>query len=331
MIAHLDLCTSVYVPFLTAACPCRPGASFHSVAFQPGTGTYVAAASSERVVRLYRVADGEIARTLDGHTNSVTCVAFQPSGRLLATSSVDCTIRLWRAAQGSCIRVLGERSRAKVWSCAFDRSGLILASGGSDNIVRIWRVSDGSVLSTLAGHKGAIRSLSFHPHVPGLLASGEGNLTWGSDNSVRIWMIGESSSALTDLAKSASLDMLEGYCKAIVLGHLKMVTCVAFPPDGSILVTCSRDARVRIWEVTAKRGNERLGSRVHPAAAGAGVPELQRGLPAAVGASMTMSEQESIVAAQMTGGGAHEMQMGGVRYGRSGALRGLAHRSSSLS
>ena len=53
------------------------------------------------------------------------------------TASVDCTIRVWRAADGSCVRVLGERSRAKVWCCAFDCSGLLLASGGSDNVVRV--------------------------------------------------------------------------------------------------------------------------------------------------------------------------------------------------
>ena len=43
----------------------------------------------------------------------------------------------------------------------------------------MWRISDGSVLSALTGHKGAVRSLAFHPHVAGVLASGEGNLTWG--------------------------------------------------------------------------------------------------------------------------------------------------------
>ena len=234
-----DVHLSMYAHVLNAAHPHRPGVSFHSVAFQPGPGAYLAAASSERLVRIYRVADGEVARTLDGHTNAVTCVVFQPSGKVLATSSVDCTLRLWRAADGSCLRILGERSRAKVWCCAFDRSGLILASGGSDGIVRVWRVADGSVLSAVSGHKGAVRSLCFHPLIPCLLASGEGNLTWGSDNSVRIWMIGDTSSALGDLAQSTSLDMVEGSCKAIVLGHSKMVTCLAFPPGNDSLCESS--------------------------------------------------------------------------------------------
>ena len=105
--------------------------------------------------------------------------------------------------------------------------------------MRVWRVADGSVLSAVSGHKGAVRSLCFHPLIPCLLASGEGNLTWGSDNSVRIWMIGDTSSALGDLAQSTSLDMVEGSCKAIVLGHSKMVTCLAFPPGNDSLCESS--------------------------------------------------------------------------------------------
>ncbi len=33
-----------------------------------------------------------------------------------------------------------------------------------------------------------------------------------------------------------------------------MVTAVAFAPDGSLLVTCSRDASVRFWAVSTTRG-----------------------------------------------------------------------------
>lgn len=279
----------------------RSGISFHSVAFQPGTGAYIAAASSERVVRLYRVVDGEIARTLVGHTNAVTCVSFQPpDGKLLATASVDCTIRVWRAADGSCVRVMGERSKAKVWACAFDRSGLVLASGGSDNVVRVWRVADGTVLSVLSGHKGAVRSVAFHPHITGVLASGEGNLTWGSDNSVRLWFVGNDASSLLKTASSSSLDMIPATCKAIVLGHSKMVTCVAFPPDGSILVTTSRDSCVRLWGVSVGDRNNHIDTRLHPAAA------LTTAVPSSQGMTngnqSFMSQQEAQIAAQMSGG-----------------------------
>ena len=299
----------------------RAGVSFHSVAFQPRTGGYIAAASSERVVRLFRVADGEVARTLVGHSNAVTCVAFQPpDGTLLATSSVDCCIRLWRAADGSCVSVLGERSRAKVWCCSFDRSGLLLASGGSDNVVRVWRVADGTVLCVLSGHKGAVRSVAFHPFISGVLASAEGNLTWGSDNSVRLWLVGENSLLLLETAKSSSLDMIAGTCKAIVLGHSKMVTSVAFSPDGSILVTTSRDSCAGLWEVSITDGITRVDLRLHPAAA-MRESVASRGVAAQQEDDEQlahMSQQEAQVAALMS-----DMELGAV--GNSNFLVDLNH------
>lgn len=100
----------------------RPGVSFHAVQFQPGDGGgggggggHIAAATSEKVVRLFRVSDGECARTYVGHQNAVTCLSFQPThGRSFATGSVDSTVRVWSAVDGTCLCALGERSSDKV-------------------------------------------------------------------------------------------------------------------------------------------------------------------------------------------------------------------------
>ena len=269
----------------------RQNVSFHSVAFQPRMGAYLAAASSEPVVRLYRVEDGEIARTLAGHGGAVTCVAFQPpEGLLLATASVDCTLRLWHTVDGSCVHVLGQRSKAKVWCCAFDSSGLVVASGGSDCVVRVWRVADGSMLAALSGHKGAVRSVVFHPLLSCVLASGEGNLTWGSDNSVRLWFVGDDPCALLAAAKSEALDMVAGGCKAVLLGHTRMITALSLAPDGCVLVSVSRDASARLWQLSVVGDRGQLLDASLPLNLGEA-----RGVEEANG----MSAQEAVVAAEM--------------------------------
>jgi len=66
-----------------------------SVAFAPN-GATLASGSADRTVRLWRVADGRLLHTLEGHTDQVDSVAFTPDGATLASGSVDDTVRLWR-------------------------------------------------------------------------------------------------------------------------------------------------------------------------------------------------------------------------------------------
>jgi WD40 repeat protein len=62
------------------------GGRFHAVAYHPAAGEYIAAAASDLLVRVYRAAAApaaggaggrECVRELAGHSNAVTCVAFQ--------------------------------------------------------------------------------------------------------------------------------------------------------------------------------------------------------------------------------------------------------------
>jgi WD40 repeat protein len=55
----------------------------------------LASGSADNTVRLWRVSDGALLRTLEGHTGSVASAAFSPDGRLLASGSIDGTVRLW--------------------------------------------------------------------------------------------------------------------------------------------------------------------------------------------------------------------------------------------
>ena len=70
-------------------------------------------------------------------TDTVTSVAFSPTGKTLATGSLDKTIRLWDSRTGQLLNTfVGHTSYV---SCvAFAPDGNTVASASSDHTVRLW-------------------------------------------------------------------------------------------------------------------------------------------------------------------------------------------------
>jgi WD40 repeat protein len=57
-------------------------------------------------VKLWDVCTGEVLKTLQGHTDSVRTVAFNPDGTIIASGSADETIKLWDVRNGECLKTL---------------------------------------------------------------------------------------------------------------------------------------------------------------------------------------------------------------------------------
>jgi WD40 repeat protein len=135
----------------------------------------VATGGEDKTVRLWNGRTGKQAGLLEGHTGQVLDVAFDPSGKLLASASADEGARVWEVLKRQPYASLTGHTNhvvSVVWS---GPDTLLTAS--ADGTARVWR-PDGDLLAALVGHRDAVRG--------GAMANGLA-LTWSYDGTARLW------------------------------------------------------------------------------------------------------------------------------------------------
>ncbi|MEC4892763.1 MAG: CHAT domain-containing protein [Oscillatoria sp. PMC 1051.18] len=107
-----------------------------SVAVSPD-GSLVAAASSERPIYLWKVADGEECRILSANSSKARAIAFSPDGRTLV-SGEDTQLRIWNYHTAEVLQAIP--SLAIVHAVAFSPDGQTLVSGTANGEINIYRL-----------------------------------------------------------------------------------------------------------------------------------------------------------------------------------------------
>lgn len=97
------------------------------------------AAVQDWAVRVYDLNARQDRNPLKGHKGVVSCVAFSPTGSIIATGSWDGTVRFWDPLTGL-ERAVFQWPIGKVFSLAFAPDGLRLAAGGDRGAVVVWDV-----------------------------------------------------------------------------------------------------------------------------------------------------------------------------------------------
>jgi WD40 repeat protein len=243
----------------------QTGSWVRSLAYSPD-GQTLAAGLFDGTARIWRISDGSLVHTFEGHTGWVRSIAFSSDGELVVTAADDDTVRVWSVEDGSLqckiehlegIRVLalspddhtlavglqdssiklfdfqdGSPSRTLsghedwVRSLAFSPDGKKLASGAFDATARIWDVASGRLEVTLDGHQSSVLGLAFSPDGQ-TLASGS------VDTTVKLW------------------DVKKGRLLQTLVGHTDFVYGVAFSPDGRFVISSAGDNTARLWDVSA--------------------------------------------------------------------------------
>jgi len=204
-------------------------------------GTRIVTASWDNTARVWDAATGATLAELKGHTRWVNSAAFSPDGTRIVTASDDQTARVWEAATGATVAELKGHT-SSVWSAAFSPDGKRIVTASDDQTARVWDSATGASLAELKGHTSSVWSAAFSP-------DGTRIATASRDNTARVW----------DAATGASPDEFErhwlrrrdaatGSTLVVLEGRTELVWSVSFRPDGTRIVTESRDGTAWAWD-----------------------------------------------------------------------------------
>jgi len=228
-------------------------------AFSP-FGTIFATASSDQSIILWDIEKGEQIKTLQGHKGMIRCCCFSGNSQYLATGSSDETLRIWNIQTFELIRTL-TGPEFSITTCGFTPDDLYVVSGSVYGDLRIWEIDSSKCEDMMQAHDSGVSGVgisgcSFCPTYgvvggkwPGSQKRHHGEspiyllATCGGDNFVKLWKV-KTASAYSSNCKFKAKSVLEGHS-----GH---VWDCKFSSNGELLVSCSSDKTVILWNPRSK-------------------------------------------------------------------------------
>ena len=169
-------------------------------------------------------------KTLDGHTDDISCAAVTPDGRTAISGSWNGTLKVWDIANIATGRELHTLTghTAYVPAIAVTPDGRTAISGSRDKTLKVWDIATGGALRTLTGHADAVLAVALTP-------DGRYAISGSHDKTLKVW----------DIATGRELRTLTG--------HTDWVRAVAVTPDGRTAVSGSDDNTLKVWDIATGR------------------------------------------------------------------------------
>eukprot|EP00900_Chrysochromulina_parva_P010108 jgi/Chrpa1/19099/Chrysochromulina_OHIO_Genome00005980-RA len=216
---------------------------FTAFALAP-SGTELVTAGRSRQLRSWVLDVGvttcEFTRVWKAHKMPVMDLAYDASGRFVASGSADSTAMVFDVAKGIATHVFrGHTGVVHLVRFHPDASRLHLYTSGADNGVRVWDLRSRACVAELKSHVGLPTAIAFS-------ADGATILTAGRDQLVNVW-----NAATYSLTTSIAVKLFDTHdmgCR-LLFGHTDVVLALDVSADGTLLASSSKDCTARVWGV----------------------------------------------------------------------------------
>jgi len=249
-------------------CSCPNEGDYISSVAWGADGTYLAVGTSDAKVQIWDASRNKQVRELCGHTNRISCVAW--NGTILSSGSRDSAICNWdvrKRRDEACVATLTVHEQ-EVCGLKWSHCGQQLASGGNDNNLCIFDASF-RMIHKINAHQAAVKALAWCPFQSNLLATGGGT----ADRCIKFWNT-HTGAMLSSIDTGSQVCSLQwnrhereilsshGYSKnqlclwkypsmvkvGEMTGHQGRVLHMATSPDGSSVVSAGADETLRFWK-----------------------------------------------------------------------------------
>jgi WD40 repeat protein len=220
------------------ALPNNPGHGFR--VFFVMDGKVLASCGEDPSVRLWDASTGESVGELEGYarTNERAAMDCSPDGRLCVSGNPSGDAYVWNTQTHKqlCKLALGlhEDVVCSASCVCFSPDGRFVAVGTDQNIVRLCDARTGKQIATFTGHEDDIQAVTFHPSGSLLASSNFAGV-------IRIWLL----NSFRDV-NDHEFDET-GKWRPYFQGHTARAWSLDFSPDGTRLVSASKDGTVRSW------------------------------------------------------------------------------------